>query len=81
MIKIWNLPTTEEHAVEYFQSYGILPASEICVNGHNMVLYLKTEKQWHRNIKACAKRVSIGKGTWFKGFVPSLHRPQDSYSQ
>lgn len=45
MIKIWDLPTIEQKAVEYFQSYGILPVSKKCINGHNMVLYLKTEKQ------------------------------------
>ncbi|KFM78526.1 hypothetical protein X975_00452, partial [Stegodyphus mimosarum] len=37
-----------------------------------MVLYLKTEKQWRCNVKACVKRVPIRKGTRFEGSTISF---------
>lgn len=38
MMKICNLPATEENLRDRFQSYEIIPAKKECVNGHEMFI-------------------------------------------
>ncbi|XP_066908543.1 uncharacterized protein [Halyomorpha halys] len=65
MIKIWELPSTEEMAVKYFQNFGIISSTKVCDNGHDMSIY--GMKQWRCRSVHCAQRISIRKGTWFSG--------------
>ncbi|KFM77416.1 hypothetical protein X975_24116, partial [Stegodyphus mimosarum] len=57
--KLWNVT-------------GLSPPQKKSYNGYNIALYLKTEKQWHSNVKACAKRVPIRKGTGFESSTISF---------
>lgn len=66
-MNIFNLPRTEEKAVEFLQEKGLLPSERICPNGHEMKIYFGKETFWKCNIKDCMKKVNIRTGTWFVG--------------
>jgi hypothetical protein len=38
-MNIFDLPRTEQEAVEFLQEKGILPSEKICKKGHQMKLY------------------------------------------
>lgn len=66
MLRIWDLPTTEEGAIEFFQERGLLHKGRECPNGHKMKLYMCTrQNKWKCNTTGCGKEYSLRNGSWF----------------
>jgi hypothetical protein len=66
-MNIFNLPHTEEEAIKFLQSKGILPTHRTCPNGHKMTLYYSTRIYWKCNTRPCLKKVNIGVDNWLVG--------------
>lgn len=56
MLRLWDLPTTEEGAIEFFQERGLLHKGRVCPNGHPMKLYLGRQDRWVCNVKEYAAK-------------------------
>lgn len=65
-MKIWDLPNTEEGAVEFFQEKGLLPSSMKCNKNHDMKLYFCDRIRWRCHLSSCRTKKSIRTGTWFE---------------
>ena len=61
-MKIWDLPTVEQDAIEFLQNRD-LHKTRNCRNGHEMKLYHKTRPVWE--CKPCRQQVGLRGGTWF----------------
>ena len=66
-MKIWDLPNTEQSAVNFFIQKEILPATRFCPNGHSMNLYFPNTKAplWSCRQANCRVSSSLRSGTWF----------------
>ena len=64
-MKIWDLPATEEGAIEFLQDHGLLHKLRTCKNGHDMKLYHGERQQWKCNTKGCGQRLGLRSGSWF----------------
>lgn len=65
-MKIWDLPSTEEDAVKFFQEKGILHKNMKCEKNHEMKLYFGDGIRWRCNISTCRTKKSVRKNTWFE---------------
>lgn len=64
-MRIWDLPTTEEGAIEFFQERGLLHKGRVCQNGHQMKLYFGQDIRWNCNTRGCRQKIGIRSGSWF----------------
>ena len=65
-MKIWDLPSSEEEAVIFFQNKGLLPKNVKCQNNHDMKLSYSDGVRFRCDLKSCRFKKSIRKGTWFE---------------
>lgn len=66
-MNIFNLPKSEEEAVQFLQENGILMDIMLCENGHQMKLYFGQNIFWACMKSQCRKKINIRTGTWFDG--------------
>jgi len=67
-MKLFELPKTEEEAIQLLQEKGVLPKRRVCPAGHDMKLYIGGRVQWCCNIRSCRgdkKKVNMRVGNWF----------------
>ena len=50
-MKIWDLPRTEQEAVDLLQTQGIIPTEKLGRNDHHMKLYFGSIIFWKCNTK------------------------------
>lgn len=65
-MKIFDLPRTEQDAVEFLQTKGVLPSERKCKQGHQMRLCYSTRIFWQCRKSICRTKVNIRTGNWFE---------------
>jgi transposase-like protein len=65
-MNIFNLPRTEEDAVEFLQTKGILPANRICKKKHEMKLSFGSVTRWRCTKSGCSTDVGIRSSNWLE---------------
>lgn len=77
-LNLFNLPKTEQEAVEFLQQRGVLPIEKKCAKGHLMTLNFindTTSKiRWECWKDSCRKTEGVRKGTWFEYASGTLNR-------
>ena len=66
-MNIFTLPQTEEAAIQFLQTKGILPLKKICENGHEMKLSIGKRVLWDCRKSACRKSIGLRVGNWLEG--------------
>lgn len=64
-MKLFDLPRTEDEAIQFLQERGILPSKRICKNGHEMKLNIGNQTRWRCNKSTCRTELNIRKGNFF----------------
>ena len=62
-MKIWDLPATEQAAIEFLQDHLLLHKTRLCRNGHEMKICYRQRPVWE--CKKCRQQLGLRSGNWF----------------
>ena len=66
-MNLWNLPQSDEEAINFLQQKGVLPKRRVCANGHEMKLSIGKQVRWRCTTRACTAEVNMRVGNWLEG--------------